>query len=97
MGIFGGSSERSPQDQVDLADLKARVTRLEATVAQLQAQLAGGAPAVAGVAPVAAQADWMLEIRDLLQRDKKIQAIKLYREHTGVGLKEAKDAVEAMP
>jgi ribosomal protein L7/L12 len=26
---------------------------------------------------------------------KKIQAIKLYRELTGLGLKEAKDAVEA--
>jgi ribosomal protein L7/L12 len=29
-----------------------------------------------------------------LQRGEKIQAIKLYREATGVGLKEAKDAVE---
>jgi len=29
-----------------------------------------------------------------LRRGEKIQAIKLYREATGVGLKEAKDAVE---
>lgn len=34
-------------------------------------------------------------IDDLLARGRKIQAIKLYREQTGVGLKEAKDAVEA--
>jgi ribosomal protein L7/L12 len=30
----------------------------------------------------------------LLRADKKIQAIKLVREHTGMGLKESKDAVE---
>ena len=29
-------------------------------------------------------------------QDDKIQAIKLYRENTGLGLKEAKDAVEAL-
>ncbi len=32
----------------------------------------------------------------LLHHDQKIEAIKLYRERTGVGLKEAKDAVEAI-
>lgn len=31
-----------------------------------------------------------------LQADQKISAIKLYRDLTGVGLKEAKDAVEAL-
>ena len=34
------------------------------------------------------------EIISLLRARKKINAIKLYREQTGVGLKEAKDAVE---
>jgi len=29
--------------------------------------------------------------------DQKIQAIKLVREHTGLGLKESKDVVEAWP
>ena len=33
---------------------------------------------------------------ELIQADNKIQAIKLYRELTGVGLAEAKDAVEAL-
>ncbi len=33
---------------------------------------------------------------DALARGKMIQAIKIYRETTGVGLKEAKDAVEAL-
>ncbi|HET9169452.1 MAG TPA: 50S ribosomal protein L7/L12 [Actinospica sp.] len=33
---------------------------------------------------------------DALAADKKIQAIKLYREATGVGLKEAKDYVDSL-
>jgi ribosomal protein L7/L12 len=32
----------------------------------------------------------------LMQRQQKIEAIKLYRQKTGAGLKESKDAVEAM-
>ena len=32
----------------------------------------------------------------LMQGQKKIEAIKLYRQQTGVGLKEAKDAVESL-
>lgn len=36
----------------------------------------------------------MGEVVALLRDGKKIQAIKVYREITGVGLKEAKDAVE---
>jgi len=34
------------------------------------------------------------QITDLLRRNRKIEAIRLYRETTGVGLREAKDAVE---
>lgn len=36
------------------------------------------------------------DILVLLQRGQKIEAIKIYRERYNVGLKEAKDAVEAM-
>ena len=36
------------------------------------------------------------EVRALYRQGKKIQAIKLYREETGVGLKEAKDMVETI-
>jgi ribosomal protein L7/L12 len=36
------------------------------------------------------------ELATLLERGQKIEAIKRYRERTGVGLKEAKDAVERM-
>ncbi|MGH2922980.1 MAG: ribosomal protein L7/L12 [Solirubrobacterales bacterium] len=34
------------------------------------------------------------EIQDLLAKGNKIQAIKRYRELTGAGLKEAKDAID---
>ncbi len=34
------------------------------------------------------------QLLDLIRRGEKIQAIKLYRERTGIGLKEAKEAVE---
>jgi ribosomal protein L7/L12 len=36
------------------------------------------------------------QIRDLMAAGNKIEAIKVYRAETGVGLKEAKDAVEAL-
>lgn len=36
------------------------------------------------------------EVLGLMSGGQKIEAIKLYREKTGVGLKEAKDAVEAL-
>ena len=36
------------------------------------------------------------ELQDLLSQGHKIEAIKTYREVTGLGLKESKDVVEAM-
>lgn len=36
------------------------------------------------------------EILDLIRQNRKIEAIKLMRERTGLGLAEAKDAVEAL-
>jgi len=42
------------------------------------------------------QAERMKEVVELVQNGRKIDAIKLFRELTGVGLKEAKDAVEAI-
>lgn len=36
------------------------------------------------------------QIRELIAREQKIAAIKLYREATGASLKDAKEAVEAM-
>ena len=36
------------------------------------------------------------EILDLLREGRKIEAIKLYRVETGVGLKEAKDFIDSL-
>jgi hypothetical protein len=36
------------------------------------------------------------EVQSLLQERRKIDAIKVLRAHTGLGLKEAKDAADAM-
>jgi ribosomal protein L7/L12 len=38
----------------------------------------------------------LVQIQDLLRKRQKIEAIKAYREASGLGLKEAKDAVEAI-
>jgi Ribosomal protein L7/L12 C-terminal domain len=35
-------------------------------------------------------------VRDALSRGEKIEAIRMYREATGAGLKEAKDAIEEL-
>jgi hypothetical protein len=39
--------------------------------------------------------DWEREARDLMAAGSKIQAIKVVRDGTGMGLKEAKDLVES--
>ncbi|MBF6224092.1 ribosomal protein L7/L12 [Nocardia abscessus] len=44
--------------------------------------------------PSVPRGDGMAEVDALLLQGKKIHAIKRYRELTGCGLKEAKDAVE---
>jgi ribosomal protein L7/L12 len=46
--------------------------------------------------PVALPAQLQDTVRRLLAERKKIQAIKLVREHVSIGLKDAKDLVEAM-
>ena len=107
MGIFGNDA----QGQVDVDDLKERVAELEAAVASLQGQLAtltAGAVAAGGPVPYAgnptttsagalpSDGAWPAEVRALKERGKLIDAIKLYRQHTDLGLKEAKDAVEGM-
>jgi len=112
MGIFGQSTnDRSAQDQVDLAAINDRLTRLESAVASLQGQVAtlttgaataGGAvpyagnPSEASAGALPADGAWLQEVRQLKESGQLIEAIKAYREHTNVGLKEAKDAVEGM-
>ena len=49
-----------------------------------------------GLIPPAGQAGTDEQLKTLIQKGQKIQAIKLYRETHRVGLKEAKEAVEKL-
>lgn len=71
----------------EVASLRRRVARLEAVVEELSRQL--GAPV--DLAPAIPQ-----EVRSLVAGGKKIQAIKVLREQTGMGLREAKETVEGL-
>ncbi|MBE3559391.1 MAG: hypothetical protein IMW89_09215 [Ktedonobacteraceae bacterium] len=78
-----------------IMQLEARVSRLEATVQALLGRLDIDP---AEVIPQEPPADRAVHdaIRAALLAGNKIQAIALYREHYGVSLKEAKDAIDAM-
>ena len=56
---------------------------------------AAAAPATAGAAPAAEKTEFTVVLTDA--GDKKINVIKEVRAITGLGLKEAKDLVEAAP
>ncbi len=45
---------------------------------------------------LAAEQDNMEPMRDLVRQGRKIEAIKLYREQTGAGLAEAKEAIDRL-
>ena len=81
----------------ELAELiDAFKTRFNVTIAA--APVGGAAPAAAGAAPAAAveeQTEFTVTLRDA--GAKKIQVIKVVREITGLGLKEAKDLVDGAP
>ncbi len=67
-------------------EMKQRIARLEELVESLYRQLELSQPP--------RRSDPLAPVWELVARKKKIQAIKMYREITGVGLREAKDAVE---
>jgi len=80
----------------ELAELiEAFKTRFNVTIAAV----AAGAPAAGGAAGGAAAAEEQTEFTVVLKEAaaKKIQVIKVVREVTGLGLKEAKDLVDGSP
>ena len=80
----------------ELAELiEAFKTKFNVTIA---AAPVGGAPAAGGGAPAAAaeeQTEFTVNLKEA--GAKKIQVIKVVRELTGLGLKEAKDLVDGAP
>lgn len=56
----------------------------------------GGAGAAAAAAPAEEQTEFTVTLKEY-PADKKVTVIKVIREITGLGLKEAKDLVEGVP
>src|SRR5205085_8255285 len=81
----------------DLAELiEAFKTKFNVTIAAAAAPAAGGAGGGAAAAPAAeAQTEFDVVLKEA--GAKKIQIIKVVREITGLGLKEAKDMVDGAP
>ena len=63
--------------------------------APVMAAMPGGAAAGGGAAPVEEKDEFTVVLKTA--GDKKIQVIKVVRELTGLGLKEAKDLVDGAP
>jgi large subunit ribosomal protein L7/L12 len=88
-------SELSELSVLEMAELK---TALEEKWG-VKAAAAAAAPVAAAAAPAAAAAeatDFLVTLTESAA-DKKIGVIKVVREITGLGLKEAKDLVEGAP
>jgi large subunit ribosomal protein L7/L12 len=81
----------------DLAELiEAFKTKFNVTIAAAAAPAAAGAGGGAAAAPAAeAQTEFDVVLKEA--GGKKIQVIKVVREITGLGLKEAKDMVDGAP
>ena len=66
------------------------------TAAAPVAVMAGGGGAAAAAAPVEEKTEFSVTLKEY-PADKKVTVIKVVRELTGLGLKEAKDLVEGAP
>ena len=66
------------------------------TAAAPVAVAVGGGAAAAAAAPVEEQTEFTVTLKEY-PADKKVTVIKVIREITGLGLKEAKDLVEGVP
>lgn len=87
MALFGSGVDHSAQ-----------LDRIEKKLDMLLSGVGLGSRSSADTAPMSAGGEHprMSEIRALAAGGRKIEAIKIYREITGLGLKEAKDAVDLM-
>ena len=79
---------------VDLADYLKEAYKIEPAAGGVMMAGGGGGGAAA---PAAEEAKSTFDVVLKAGGDKKIQVIKVVRAHTGLGLKEAKDLVEAAP
>ncbi len=93
--ILDAIAKMSLMDVVELiADME---KKFGVTAAAPVAMAAGGAAAGgAAAAPVEEQTEFSVTLKEY-PADKKVTVIKVVRELTGLGLKEAKDLVEGVP
>jgi ribosomal protein L7/L12 len=94
MGIFGSSNDTGGDE-----GLRRRVEELERRVAALEWAARSANQGAAQPAPFLAppsQAGVSAEVQQLALQGKKIQAIKVLREQTGLGLREAKGIVDRL-
>lgn len=81
---------------LDAAELKKALEDKFGVTAAAPMMMAGAAPAAAAAAaPVEEKTEFDVELTAV--GDKKLNVIKVIRELTGLGLKEAKDLVEGAP
>jgi large subunit ribosomal protein L7/L12 len=90
--ILDSISKMSVMDLVDL--VKLMEDKFGVTAAAPVAVAAAG-PAAAGAAPAKEKTEFTVHLAAF--GDKKVEVIKVIREVTGLGLKEAKDLVEGAP
>ena len=90
----------SSEDLLDhgrrIAELERKVSELYERLGQAEPNFGGGGLTFASDQPASVAAAEDPRLLGEIEAGREIQAIKLYRELTGVGLKEAKDAVESI-
>jgi large subunit ribosomal protein L7/L12 len=92
--ILDAIAKMSLMDVVELiADME---KKFGVTAAAPVAVAAAGAAGGAAAAPVEEQTEFTVTLKEY-PADKKVTVIKVVRELTGLGLKEAKDLVEGVP
>ena len=92
--ILDAIAKMSLMDVVELiADMEKKFGVTAAAPVAMAAAAGGGA---AAAAPVEEQTEFTVTLKEY-PADKKVTVIKVVRELTGLGLKEAKDLVEGVP
>jgi large subunit ribosomal protein L7/L12 len=81
---------------VDVVELISDMEKKFGVTAAAPVAVAAGPAAAAAAAPVEEKTEFTVVLKEY-PADKKVTVIKVVRELTGLGLKEAKDLVEAVP
>ena len=81
---------------MDVVELISDMEKKFGVTAAAPVAMAAGPAAAAAAAPVEEKTEFTVVLKEY-PADKKVTVIKVVRELTGLGLKEAKDLVEAVP